>query len=68
MSIPEIICPVCGVTEEHPTEEGVIQIRGNKIHDEGVWWSQCLVCSGGYDKPNGIFTEANHNDNKGWFY
>jgi len=68
MSLLVMECPVCGVTEHHPTQDGVVQLRGNKVYDQGVWWSQCLVCSGGYDKPNGVFTEANHDPSKGWFH
>lgn len=63
----ELSCPNCGALESHP-DENTIQIRAYKVHDEGVWWSQCLVCSGGYDKPNGIFTQANHNVDAGWFH
>ena len=58
-------CPTCGAKEEHK-DGNTIQIRAYKVHDEGKWWSQCLVCSGGYDKPDGTFTEVNHTD-KGWF-
>jgi len=68
MLINSPTCPTCGATEEHATNDSEIQIRVNKIHDQGVWWSQCLVCSGGYDEPNGVFTEANHNKHNGWFY
>ena len=61
------VCPTCGAQEEHPTNDHEIQLRVNKVHDQGKWWSQCLVCSGGYDKVNGVFTESNHQSDKGWF-
>ena len=66
MVVTELVCPVCGAEESHPTDDA-IQIRGNKVHDHGKWWSQCLVCSGGYDKPGGVFTEASHDPKLGWF-
>ena len=62
-----ITCPTCGAEEEHPTNDSEVQIRGNKVHDKGKWWSQCLVCSGGYNKVGGVFTEEKHDPKKGWF-
>ena len=61
----EIICPICSAPEAHSS--GMIHIRGNKVHSNNSWHSQCLVCSGGYDKPFGKFTEENHDPKKGWF-
>lgn len=65
--VQEVQCPTCGAGEMH--EDGdKLNIRGFKVcTDDGYWWSQCLVCSGGYDKLNGTFTEANHDSEKGWF-
>jgi len=64
--IDDLKCPICGAEEDHP-DDGCIQIRGCKVHDQGRWWSQCLICSGGYDKIGGTFTEVNHDSAKGWF-
>ena len=43
-------CPTCKSPEAHPTDESKVLIRGYKVHDEGMWWSQCLVCAGYYDE------------------
>ncbi len=66
---PDVVCPVCKAEEKHPTNQGEVQIRGFKVQCTltGRWKSQCLVCSGGYDKVGGTFYEANHNPIKGWF-
>ena len=60
-----VTCPVCGAPEMNGD---LLHIRVNKVSMDGVHWeSQCLVCSGGYDKPFGVFNERNHDPNKGWF-
>jgi hypothetical protein len=64
--VKELTCPVCGAKEVHSNGTHV-HIRGFKVHDQNHWWSQCLVCSGGYDRINGAYTHANHDGNKGWF-
>lgn len=64
--VKELVCPVCGAAEMH-SDGKHIHIRGFKVHHSNHWWSQCLVCSGGYDKPNGTYTPENHDGNKGWF-
>ena len=66
MNNQNIECPRCGAQEEHPTDAGTVLIRGLKHFIDGVGYSQCLVCSGGYDE-NLVFTESNHNVNEGWF-
>ncbi len=60
-------CPTCGATEAHPTDSSTIQIRAYKVCIDETWYSQCLVCSGGYDKVGGTCEEARHNPDKGWF-
>jgi hypothetical protein len=45
----ELECPTCKSPEMHPNNEWCL-IRAYKVHDEGKWWSQCLVCAGYYDK------------------
>ena len=65
--LKDIVCPVCGAAENHPTDYCCIQLRVYKVFDQGSWWSQCLICSGGYDKPGGVFDESKHDPEKGWF-
>lgn len=61
------MCPICGAEEDHPTDKDKILVRGYKITDkEGNIWSQCLVCSGGYDKDLN-WNEKSHDPEKGWF-
>ena len=65
-------CPTCGAGEEHPDNTGNIEtdevlIRAFKVQlDDGHWWSQCLVCSGGYDE-NLVWHQDRHDPEKGWF-
>ncbi len=59
-------CPECGAEELHESGK-MVHIRVNKVSINSVWSSHCLVCSGGYDKIDGEFTEANHDPTKGWF-
>ena len=61
-----LTCPKCGATELHPTEKNSVLIRAFKVTDDEGSWSQCLVCSGGYD-ANLVWHKDNHNPNKGWF-
>ena len=64
--VKELQCPTCGAPEMH--SENHIHVRGHKVCDQlGEWWSQCLVCSGYYDKPFGTANVANHDPDKGWF-
>ena len=58
INVSKIGCPHCGAPEQH--EDGKVHIRAYKVYNDGQWWSQCLVCSGGYDKIYGTFTENNH--------
>jgi hypothetical protein len=70
----ELRCPTCGCGEIHPATK-MLLIRGFKIHSNGHWWSQCLVCCGYYDQdlnltPNAETNYRNNIDgmaNKGWF-
>jgi hypothetical protein len=62
----EVRCPTCGAPEVHSDTK--IHIRVSKVHDGHGWSSQCLVCSGGYDKPFGTYHEPDHDPEKGWFY
>ena len=65
-------CPRCGVGETHPEDahkellERRLTIRGFKIDMGKGWESQCLVCSGYYDKDLKE-TPQKHDGNKGWF-
>jgi len=67
-----LTCPTCGSPEEHPDGKHVI-IRAFKVHDQGHWWSQCLLCAGYYNpdltvKPvgkDGI--NPDYDVNAGWF-
>lgn len=65
IEVRESVCPKCGAKELH--KNGMLQIRGMKFFTGKSWESQCLVCSGGYDKINGVFTQKNHDPKKGWF-
>jgi hypothetical protein len=76
ITVKSIQCPHCGAQETHPTLKyecaghtmSAVLIRGFKvlITPERGWESQCLVCSGYYDKNLNV-TEENHNPEKGWF-
>jgi hypothetical protein len=64
--IKDVRCPKCNAVEMHPNGKRLL-IRAFKYADEnGKWWSQCLVCSGGYDE-NLVFNQENHDPSKGWF-
>lgn len=63
--VSEVECPNCGAEEMHPDGDKLL-IRGHKVHDEGRWWSQCLVCAGYYTKDL-VFDEAAGDPNGGWF-
>ena len=66
VSIQKMTCPTCNAEEMHPDGDKLL-IRGFKYMDtSGYWWSQCLVCSGGYNN-NLVFNETKHNPQKGWF-
>lgn len=62
----DIQCPNCGAYEMHPTEDKLL-IRAYKITTRRGHGSQCLVCSGYYDKDLNE-TPENHEAGKGWFY
>lgn len=65
-------CPTCGAGELHPADadkpigEKRWLLRPFKVGDEHGWWSQCLVCSGFYDKDLNEQPEK-HDASKGWF-
>ena len=64
--VKEVKCPKCGAEEMHPDGQHVL-FRGFKVCDaKGHWWSQCLICSGCYDKDL-VAHQENHDPNKGWF-
>ena len=58
-------CPVCGAEEMHPNGHQLL-IRGFKVFDTDGARSQCLVCSGGYNKDL-EWTQSSHDTSKGWF-
>lgn len=62
-----ITCPSCGCREL--TDDGnQLHIRAYKVTtQDGLCWSQCLVCAGYYDKPNGQYVIENGVGRKGWF-
>lgn len=63
--VSDLTCPTCGSGEMHPNGENIL-IRGFKVHHGGHWWSQCLVCSGYYDKD--LVPQPDKWDrDKGWF-
>lgn len=70
--VSSITCPTCGNGEIHPTlmaEYGPkVLIRTFKVLIDQArgWESQCLVCSGYYDKDLNE-TPENHNPELGWF-
>jgi hypothetical protein len=64
ITVKEVTCPKCGAEEMHPNGEQLL-IRGFKVYNNGKWRSQCLVCSGAYDKD--LKMTNDHNPNKGWF-
>jgi hypothetical protein len=41
VQIKDICCPVCGATEHGP--DGKLQVRGFKVHRNGMWWSNCIA-------------------------
>jgi len=66
VTIKQVRCPTCDSPEEHPTDSNLILIRAYKVADaRGRWWSQCLVCAGGYDANLEPITDFD--TNKGWF-
>ena len=56
-------CPKCDAPEMHP-DQNVLLIRGYKIFEDDVWWSQCLVCAGYYD---GELNLTGSEPDGGWF-
>lgn len=72
ITVKECKCPKCGAEETHPEDAGKpilerrLLIRGFKVYHDNHWWSQCLVCSGFYDKDLNSTPENNDGD-KGWF-
>jgi hypothetical protein len=61
-----ISCPTCGNHEMHPRKHQLL-IRAYKVYSNGQDWSQCLVCSGYYDKDTLNETPNSHDEKKGWF-
>lgn len=71
--VDDLTCPTCGCGETHPHDAHIeksyerrLTIRAFKVETDGHWWSQCLVCSGYYDKDLNE-TPDNWDRNKGWF-
>jgi hypothetical protein len=62
----DVFCPRCGAGELHPKDSSKVLIRVNKVSLHGVWYSQCLVCSGYYDKAL-VPTPDKHDPKTGWF-
>jgi hypothetical protein len=62
----QITCPNCGATEKHPTDKNSVLIRAFKLTDKWGSWSQCLVCSGGYNASL-VWHRDKHDPEKGWF-
>jgi hypothetical protein len=49
IKVSNVTCPKCGAGEMHPDGDKLL-IRAFKVcHDDGHWWSQCLVCAGYYN-------------------
>lgn len=65
ITVQDVVCPNCGAGEMHPNGD-MLLIRGFKVHMDGHWWSQCLVCAGYYDKDLNYDAEAGRTD-EGWF-
>jgi Zn ribbon nucleic-acid-binding protein len=64
--IKSVECPNCGAQEMHPSQDRLL-IRGFKVTDEnGISYSQCLVCAGYYDS-NLNYTPEKGDPEKGWF-
>lgn len=44
----DVYCPCCGTAEVEdntlPVREWKWNIRPNKVENNGVWWSECLLC------------------------
>ncbi len=82
MTSPRIVvvdgvqCPKCGAGEMHPDGDKLL-VRAFKVEDQGHWWSQCLVCSGYYEKRRihdaagkrveYELTPGRHDPKRGWF-
>jgi len=79
IKVNDLKCPTCGSGEMHPDGQHLL-VRGFKVHSNGHWWSQCLVCAGYYDEqlnvgplkdPTAPLLYENHpaafNKEKGWF-
>lgn len=69
-------CPKCKAFEENPDDKDSVLVRGYKVFDEYGAWSQCLVCSGGYEvqvrrEASGLVAHyvwvGKSDQNKGWF-
>ena len=45
----DIFCPCCGTAEVEdntlPVNQWKWNIRPNKVENNGIWWSQCLLCN-----------------------
>jgi len=62
--IKDVVCPNCGAKEMHPNGK-LLLIRAFKVHMNGRWQSQCLVCAGYYDKD--LNPIPNAKGTGGWF-
>jgi hypothetical protein len=52
----DIMCPICGESNEVNEKTGLLNIRAYKVNDKYGWWSECLSCSGkkpSVNNPNG---------------
>ena len=56
-ALTELKCPKCKSPETRL--DGELNIRAYKVERNGIWHSQCLVCSGYY--------HGGHDPKKGWF-
>ena len=64
--IKDVKCPQCGAQEMHPDGKHVL-IRAYKVSDARGWWSECLVCSGHYDKELNIIDGPHDKSKSYWF-
>jgi len=49
----------------HPDGDKLL-IRHEKVHADGAWHSQCLVCAGSYDAHLNL-TPEHYDRSKGWY-
>jgi hypothetical protein len=39
--VSDVYCPICGAPEVD-SETGKLLVRGFKVHNHDMWWSQCI--------------------------